>query len=839
VRRRLVVSVTLVVVAALFLLAVPRARGKTPQIPEKWRVWLEEEVYPLISSEQRKTFLALETDEQRTEFAEQLWQLWETQSGMGSVFRRTYQERLSQCRDEYGNTIEDRARVLLLQGPPDFTKVVDCEEVFNPLEFWSWERLEGFGQRVTILFYKPYGLGRPKLWEPMSESRLVLYSTAGQLKKEHGLDPSLRGIDRPENKCGDADELLQLIQAAEYWLKDINFMAALQHREVTSKAGAEAASSRFLKYSTLVAKGADPLQFDLQESQGGRRGGRVIVTFNIMAPSEGMGTAKVGDLDVIQIDVVGEITREGEMYDRFRYAFTFPSGSKLLPAQVERELRPGSYHLRLKVEDTHSNRSSLKEMDFTVTVPPAADLPADEAAAAVVEAAAAPSPNSTTLSLIGPEGESISGVHRFTALTGPKVAKVEFQLDGTTILTKNRPPFEVDLDLGPLPRLASVIAVAYDASGKELDRKQVDVNVGRERFHIRLQPVGKTDIVDGKVRAIASVNVPSDRKLDRMEIYWNEQLAATLYQSPFEAWVPLESTQSVGYLRAVAILDDGSQAEDIQFVNAPQFMSGIVVSSVHVPVTVLDRSKKPVEGMKQEEFSVLEDGTPQTITHFALQRDLPVRLGLVIDTSGSMEKTLPEVQRVVLGFLHDLLRPVDRAFVMAFSDRPALLEGFTSDFGALERAMISLRADRATAFYDATIYGLFQFSGVRGRKALILLTDGEDNASKNTFETALDYAQRSGATLYTIGVDLPMTQVRARSHLSRLAHVTGGEAFFLGRRDSLGPVYDQINRELRTQYQIVYTSNATTPTEEFRKITVKVSRPGVEVRTIAGYYPGS
>jgi Ca-activated chloride channel homolog len=827
------------VIAAVLLAVADSARAKAPALPDKWRVWLEEEVYPLITSEQRKTFIALETDEQRVGFAEQLWQLWGTQSGMGSVFRRTYEERLAHCREEFGNTVEDRARVLLLQGPPDDVKKIDCDQVFNPLEFWVWGRLEGFGQGVTVLFYKPYGIGRLQLWQPRSEGRTALYSTAGSMAKAHGLNPAMRGLDRPENSCGDGDEILRLIQAAEYWLEDPSLEGAMQHAEPARGAGAEAASSRFLKFSTLVAKDALPLPFELSQAQGGRRGGKVLVTLNLTVPREGLVSAKVGDLDVVQLDVIGEVSRAGEMYDRFRYAFTFAADSKTLPAVIEREIRPGSYRLRMKVQDGHSNRAGLKDLEFEVTVPPVVDLPADAAAAAVVAAAASPTRTEATLSLLGPEGESVSGVQRFTALTGPKVARVEFLLDGKTVLTKNRPPFDVDLDLGPLPRLASVVAVAYDGTGTQLDRKQLDVNIGRERFHVRLQPVGSTDVVNGKVHAMATVNTPSDRKLDRFEVYWNEQLVTTLYQAPFEAWVPLENTLSIGYLRALAVLDDGSQAEDIQFVNTPQFMSGIVVSAVHVPVTVLDRSKKPVEGMKQEEFTVLEEGAPQVITHFSLQRDLPVRLGLVIDTSGSMEKTLPEVQRVVLGFLHDLLRPVDRAFVMAFSDRPSLLESFTGDFGALERAMIALRADRSTAFYDATIYGLFQFSGVRGRKALILLTDGEDNASKNPFETALDYAQRSGVTLYTIGVDLPMTQVRARSHLSRMAHVTGGEAFFLGRSESLKPVYDQIDRELRTQYQIVYTSNATTPTEDFRKVAVKVARPGVEVRTIAGYYPGS
>jgi Ca-activated chloride channel family protein len=203
-----------------------------------------------------------------------------------------------------------------------------------------------------------------------------------------------------------------------------------------------------------------------------------------------------------------------------------------------------------------------------------------------------------------------------------------------------------------------------------------------------------------------------------------------------------------------------------------------------------------------------------------------------------MEKSLPEVQRVVIGFLRNLLQPRDRAYVLSFSERPNLIERFTADFKALERALIGLKADGETALYDATVFGLFQFSGVRGRKSMVILTDGEDNASQMDFDKTLDYAKRSGATIYTVGIDLPITKVGIRSQLTRLARTTGGDAFFLARGVALEPVYDRINRELRSQYLLAYTSTSEARPDVFRKISVKVSHPKVEVRTISGYYPG-
>jgi len=808
-------------------------RGKVSALPEQWRRWLREEVYPLISSEQEKAFLQLETDEQRRAFAERLWQVWGAQSGFGSAFRSIYQERLQECREEFSSTTEDRARMWLLHGRPDQRKKIDCEQVFNPLEFWYYARIEGLGQDIVVLFYRAYGLGPFRFWDP-GETRAVLYSTSGQMLLRQGAAST---FDRPDLRCGEGDELARLLAVAEYWMGDHTARARFNHLPTSESLGSEAAAARFLQFSTLVAPDAKPLPFAVTTVVGPRRGGKFSVELQVKLPRGSLGTALVGDVPVIQLDVVGEITRDGVMADRFRYAFTFSSAVEEIPLYITRELRPGRYRLRLKVADTNSTHAGVQESDLVVEVPAGLAAEGAPAPATAAELARAEEAVMRSLTLTGPEGEGVVGVQRFSALTGPEVAKVEFYLDGESILTKTKAPFEVSLDLGPLPRLVTVLAIAFDAAGRELDRAQVALNVGRERFFVRLQPLGEADRRPGTIRASVVVNTPTDRELDRVELYHNEQLMATLYQPPFEAWLPFRDTGGVGYLRALAVLRDGEQAEDLQFINAPQFLSGIDVEAVELPVTVVDRRGKPVEGLRQADFEVLEDGVAQEISHFSLQRDLPVRLGLVLDTSGSMEKTMPELQRVVLSFLRNLLRPRDRAFVLAFADRPTLIEGFTADFKALERALIGLRADRETALYDALVYGLFQFSGVRGRKAMIVVSDGKDNASRMDFERAMDYAARAGATVYTIGIDLSIMDVKTRSQLSRLAQATGGQAFFLPREADLSGVITQIDRELRTQYLIAYTSNSQAPRDQFRRVTVRVKRPDLEVRTVAGYFP--
>jgi VWFA-related protein len=419
-----------------------------------------------------------------------------------------------------------------------------------------------------------------------------------------------------------------------------------------------------------------------------------------------------------------------------------------------------------------------------------------------------------------------------------EVAKVTFLVNDQSILTKNRPPFDVDLDMGALPRLTTITAVGYDSSGEELIRQRISLNVGRERFYLRLKPLSPSETAGGnKVKVGVDVNIPSDLQFETLEIFWNDSLLATLYEEPFEEWVTLEGGSDFGYLRAVATMADGSMAEDLYYVNAPEFGTVVDVTAVELPVTVL-QDGKPVENLEQGDFRVEEDGVVQEISHFSLHRDMPVRLGLVIDTSGSMEDTLPTVQKVVMGFLRDLLRPRDRAFIETFSDQPDVLASFTADFATLENAMLSLFADRATALYDSIIVGLFQFSGVRGRKAIVVLTDGEDTASKNEFEDVIGYAQRAGVTIYTIGVNLPATKVVSRWQLSKLSQITGGKAFFINDRAELDKIYSEIDRELRTQYLLAYTSKSDKAADQLRKIKVEVDRKRVKVRTISGYFPG-
>jgi VWFA-related protein len=826
-------------------------KEKAREIPLRWRIWLEEEVYPLITKEQRQAFLSLETEAQRKAFVERLWILWARTSGFGSAFRGIYEDRLATARLEFGNTTEDRARILLIHGPPAGRHDPRCPTFFVPMEFWIWPYIEGLGEDVVVLFYRRAGLDRWRMYTAI-DGRNELTETwsaasPGPNRVNWGNPYDLNG---PMFRCPNGDVTMRLLALVEVLSRDATYMRAmLNFRTSDRDRGAESTAHRFMEFSALLDDDAEPLDFSISSESRAAYGGLVELGIELDVDVDELGSNSVGDVDVVQLDIVGEITSAGEvMVDRFRYLFSVPHADDQVGLRVDRLIRPGNYNLRVKVEDVHSNHAAVGEQEISVI---ALNFPKEALEAFVDPTVAAieaelgiaeeeveeEEEEQPLLKLVGPEGDAVSGLCRFEAITREEVVRVTFLLDSESILTKNRPPFDIDLDLGPLPRLTTVTVVGYDSSGEEIARDGYTLNVGRERFFVNLVPVSPSEGGGGQVRVAAELNIPSESELERLELFWNDEMLGTLYEEPYELRIALNTTEQFGYLRALATLTDGSQAEDLQFVNTPEFGTVVKVTAIELPITVLDRAGNPVQDLAKENFTVFENKIEQTISHFSLHQDLPVRMGMVIDTSGSMEETLPTVQRVVMGFLRDLLRPRDRAFIETFSDRPDLLAGFTADFTTIEHALLALYPDRATALYDAVIMGLFQFSGVSGRRAMVVLTDGEDTASKNEFDDALGYAQRMGVTIYAIGVSIPSTKVATRWQINKLAGVTGGKAFFVSEKSGLDKIYAEIDRELRTQYLISYTSNSEKPADELRKIKVEVDRKGLKVRTITGYFP--
>jgi Ca-activated chloride channel family protein len=512
-----------------------------------------------------------------------------------------------------------------------------------------------------------------------------------------------------------------------------------------------------------------------------------------------------------------------------------------LPLSFQRLLRPGNYKMIVKVEDLASKKTLRFERELAVPAADAAiDLPTfrdPETEKLFAEATAALKSGDISVRLIPPESSKLlSGPTRFDTLVTGTVDKVEFYLDDKKILTRNRPPFNVEVDLGAFPSVHTLRADALDAAGAQIAGDQLILNSGGYRFVAKLREPRPGKRYVQSLQARVEVEVPGGRSLDRVEIFLNETRVATLYQEPFVQAIVLPSKAEVGYVRAVAYLPDGNSTEDLVFINAPPGeLEEVKVQFVELYTSVLGKDGRPVQGLGKEDFQVLEDGVKQQIARFEEVEDLPIHVGVMIDTSASMVGILDDVRKAALAFFDRSLESKDRAAVITFSSFPRLAVELTGDKTQLGRGLAGLAPEGKTALYDSVMFGLYYFAGIKGQRAILLLSDGRDEGSRFDFEQTLDYARRAGVTLYTIGYRLG--DPGARGKLQKLAEETGGSSFFIDDNEGIAKVYESIERERRSQLLIAYQSNNRSDDGQFRRVELKVGRPDVTVKTLSGYYP--
>jgi Ca-activated chloride channel family protein len=290
-------------------------------------------------------------------------------------------------------------------------------------------------------------------------------------------------------------------------------------------------------------------------------------------------------------------------------------------------------------------------------------------------------------------------------------------------------------------------------------------------------------------------------------------------------------------VRAVAYQPDGNFIEDTVFVNAPDYMENLDVQFVELYIAVLDKENRPVLGLHKNDFTIFEDGTLQEPRRFDRVSNLPIHAAILLDVSASMEERLETAQRAALAFFEEAVTPKDRAALMTFNDHPNLAVKFTNELPNLAGGLAGLKAERGTALYDSVVFSLYYFNGIKGQRALIILSDGKDEHSRFTYEDTLEYARRAGVAIYAIGLGLNRKHGDAKKKLNRLAEETGGRGFFIEGPDQLATIYESIQQELRSRYYLAYQSTNTAEDEEFRTIEVEISGSGLEAKTLRGYYP--
>jgi Ca-activated chloride channel homolog len=289
----------------------------------------------------------------------------------------------------------------------------------------------------------------------------------------------------------------------------------------------------------------------------------------------------------------------------------------------------------------------------------------------------------------------------------------------------------------------------------------------------------------------------------------------------------------------------GAQAPPATLGRLAVFKSGVDV--VNLAVTVTDPKGRFITDLAEGDFQVFEEGVPQPLALFT-REDLPVSLAILLDTSASMEQKLSQAQTAAIRFVRTL-QSADEAQVLKFSQRAEVVQDFTSDKAQLESAIRTTTASGDTALYTALYVALKDLDrrhrdGELRRRAVVVLTDGEDTASSINDEQVLDLARRTGIGVYGVGLygdtpaaSKPLNPEQSTFFFSALGRATGGQAHFLKSVNQLDGVYDRLALELRSQYGLGYIPTNPARDGRWRRVVVRTpDRLNLDIRTKLGYF---
>ncbi len=893
-----VLQVTLLlglVLAGAGSLALPAPAGAaTP--PELWpateRAFFFDGPAWLLTDEQRADLVKM-SDADRSAFIERFLSAADLPSVSAGELAEAIDRRRRLMRQTIPTPLDVRSRLLFLHGPPAERLVVDCGETFHPLEVWRYPkpRPREEGQLQALLPYQP-GPGEPwRLWTPY-DSKKALYTEEMAYYLEQWQKLNGRLFDARRFDLQTCEQTRKIDEATGIR----GLVGFTKHRptaeDMVSFLAPPADLGAWVQEALRTPAPPEPPRVptgDLKLYFPDAKGQRLVTRYMLPIPDTStLSTAPndAGDGTEYRLTVEGLVEEGGKVFDQFRVRFVLPAGggddgetgrtpggppggaSGEAPAGTEEAaataepqttaaggpaapdgfvlvwnelLRPNQdYVVRLLVRDEVGGAVTYLSDGFRV---PSSARPGDlpPAPARVAEAvnrslSEQPIAGEDSLVLVPPVDDVVLGLWRAEAIvSGSRIVKVAFSVDGELRLTDTRPPYSGEVRLAQFPREQVVRADGLDAAGNVVAHDEVVINQPRGAFAVHITDPPQGAALTGEVQVTAQVVVPEGRRVEDVVYEVAGKEVARLEHPPWQATVQVPEGGGLTYLSVTAKLDDGRTGEDVRLLNAPDFVGQVDVDLVELYAAVTDHDGRPIHGLKADDFSVFVGGEQLPIDRFETVDNLPLTVGITIDSSGSMADALAEAQKAARDFLSHVVGLQDHAFSVGFASQPVLLMPPTADVDAVADSLGRLQAVGATALHDAVVTSLYYFRGFPGQRVMVLLSDGDDTTSAYSFDDALEYARRSGVAIYSIGLKIGRASLSARSKLKTLAEETGGRAFFISKAEELEGVYGEIEQELRSRYML-----AVTPKDKasgtYQEVEVKVDRRGANVRTARGIY---
>lgn len=415
-----------------------------------------------------------------------------------------------------------------------------------------------------------------------------------------------------------------------------------------------------------------------------------------------------------------------------------------------------------------------------------------------------------------PELVDLRGVTRFEIVPADRLHRVQIELDGEVIAKAVATPVVVDVDLGN-ELVQHVLRVAGRSESGTPGVWLHTINEGRQPFAITMlrTPAGVT----------VDVSAPAGEEIAAVDLYAGGTRIATLDRAPYTF-----ATSTSGTMVATARTRSGREA--VAFVD--DSAGWVETRDVRIRTISVGLSGATAESPRREDFRITDSGSPAQVKSVVRAEAQPLNVALLVDASDSMRPHIDGVRAAASSFVRALWRSGDQFSVFSIHDVPRRQQALTSDKTPVLDAISRIQPHGATALHDAVGSAMRELSGAGGRKAIVLLSDGNDTDSLMTFEELSDALRASSIPLYAVAFGVSSGS-RELDRLEYLVRQNGG-VVVAASSETIAAAYEAIERDLRNQYLVTYEVASSGATGKWHPITVSTTRPGEMVRTILGYF---
>jgi len=484
---------------------------------------------------------------------------------------------------------------------------------------------------------------------------------------------------------------------------------------------------------------------------------------------------------------------------------------------------------------TNRNDEAAAALHSALELAPEPGAEHDAALAALARSAE----NASPVIGLGPAGSIVAGLRTVQPKWNePRAGRVEYRLDGKLVATAKQSPFAAAVKFDRVPTRRLLELTAFDKSGKPTRSASAVVNDRSGAFAVQIvAPAG--ELLSGTAPVELTLRIPRGRAVSDVVVEWNGTAVARLEAPPWKSEIVADG-DSLGVLRAVVRLDDGQEREDVRLFNTGEMLLGAGVHLVEVPV--YDANRKLTQG----ELRVKEGGADRPIERVIPASEAPLDVALLLDMSTSMKQHVLDLEEAALQFVEKSLEEKARVTVVAFDTKARVALWPTGDRERIERAIQSLRVRGTTALHDAMITAILQLQAGGSRRAIVVLSDGLDNASVFAMSDVLEVARRNAVPLYVATLNpffqappsrnsMPVIkpEAKAQKELAQLARSSGGMAFELRSVERVGAIWKEIADDLRNQSLVIYRTSG--GEGGWRKLEVSL-RKGGAIRAPEGVF---